>query len=703
MLYLEPLFPFGLLWETALLIAALSLIPATAAAGTADPAYREAARDARRALVERHGPGEAERIERGAGQVLGLWRPGDGDPAALQAFLEAEFVPRGAALDALFDRFEFAMERIGGYMTSLTRDLRRGADLEIGPRIPLDDRLAAFDAGAHLSDDYFRSKLAFVALLNFPRTTLAERLERGGSWTRREWAEARLADRFAARVPGEVNQKLSEAYARADGYIAGYNLYLHHLLTPDGGRPFPAGLRLISHWGLRDELKARYGDPAGLEKQRLIARAMERIVRQEIPAAVVNNPLLDWTPESNAVAVSPERDAEPPPGAAAEARGDREPDERYRQWLSIFHAERLEDPHRPDHPTHVARRFEVDREIPEAEVERLFDEVLSSPLGARAGRLAAARLGRPLEPFDIWFAGFSDAGRRDEAALDALTRARYPDAAAFAADLPRLFAELGFGEERARFLAERIAVEPSRGAGHAYGASRPDDRAHLRTRVAADGMDYKGYNIAVHELGHNAEQVFSVSAMDHTLLQGVPNTAFTEALAFVFQSRNLRLLGVDGEEPRGQEPAALDLFWGTREIAAVALVDMRAWRWLYANPEAGPAEFRQAVCAIAGEVWNRYFAEIFGTRDVVLLAIYSHMVDSGMYTPDYPLGHLIEFQIEEHFRGLGAGAPIGPEFERMARIGSVTPDRWMREAVGAPLSAAPLLQAAERAVAALGG
>ena len=57
-------------------------------------------------------------------------------------------------------------------------------------------------------------------------------------------------------------------------------------------------------------------------------------------------------------------------------------------------------------------------------------------------------------------------------------------------------------------------------------------------------MDYKGYNIAVHEMGHNVEQVFSLYSVDSTLLQGVPGNAFTEALAFTFQNRDLELLGL---------------------------------------------------------------------------------------------------------------------------------------------------------------
>ena len=334
-------------------------------------------------------------------------------------------------------------------------------------------------------------------------------------------------------------------------------------------------------------------------------------------------------------------------------------------------------------------------------VRGLFEEVLSSPLGVAAGRLVARRLGRPLEPFDIWYLGFKPRGRYRQADLDAAARERYPTTEAFAADLPRLLGELGFSAERARFVADRIVVEPSRGPGHAYGPARRDERAHLRTRVVDGGLDYKGWNTAMHELGHNVEQVLSVATIDHTLLQGVPNTAFTEAMAFVFQNQNLRLLGLGEPDPDAAHWAALDTFWGTREIAGVALVDMAAWRWLYDHPDAEPADFRDAVLGIAREVWNRFFAPVFGVDDQVLLAVYSHTVDCAMYTPDYPLGHLIAFQIERHFETFGGS--FGDEFERLCQLGALSPELWMRRAVGAPLSAAPLLEATAEALAAAGG
>lgn len=695
------------------LLAAAMPLSAQAPAPPQPAAVRPAVDDAtlaaaRAALVALHGEGEAARIDRGLAQVRDFWRPEDGDAAAYRAFVEEEFVPAGPELDLTFERFEAAMEAIGGYLTSMVRDLRRGADLEIGPLLPLDRRLAGFNPGAHLSEDLFANRIAFVALLNVPRTTLEEKLAEGDEWSRRQWAETRLAGGFASRVPAEVNQAISQAFANADSYINGYNVFLHHLVDGEGVRPFPPDLRLISHWGLRDELKARYADPEGLAGQRMIARVFDRIVRQEIPAAVIDDPRFDWDPFSNRVTPSTTTSAaeltaagltaDAPAPAAADLAA-REPDERYRRWLEIFHAVRRADPYSPDNPTFVERRFEEDREIPEAEVRALFETVLTAPLGREVGAFVAERLGRPLEPFDIWYVGFRPRGAHTEESLDAITRQRYPTADAFSADLPRLLGDLGFSSERARFLAERIVVEPSRGAGHAFGGARRDDKAHLRTRVGAGGMDYKGYNIAVHELGHNVEQVFSVTEIDHTLLQGVPNTAFTEALAFLFQHRDLEVLGLEGPSAEAVDLAALDAFWATREIAGVGLVDMAAWRWLYEHPEATPAEFREAVVGIAQDVWNRYFADVFGVRDQTLLAVYSHMIDAGLYTPDYPLGHLIAFQVEDYFRS--SERSFGEEFERVAKLGRLTPDLWMRRAVGAPLSAEPLVEAADAALARL--
>ncbi|MEO6367346.1 MAG: hypothetical protein ABIP38_05065, partial [Steroidobacteraceae bacterium] len=134
------------------------------------------------------------------------------------------------------------------------------------------------------------------------------------------------------------------------------------------------------------------------------------------------------------------------------------------------------------------------------------------------------------------------------------------------------------------------------------------------------------------------------------------------------------------------------------EIGGVALVDMRTWNWLYAHPDATAPQLRDAVLQIARDVWNRWYAPVFGVRDVSLLGIYSHMINETLYLPDYPIGHMIAFQVEAQMEKAGN---FGKEFERMARIGSVAPDLWMIEATGKPVGPDALIEAATQALTAL--
>jgi hypothetical protein len=244
-------------------------------------------------------------------------------------------------------------------------------------------------------------------------------------------------------------------------------------------------------------------------------------------------------------------------------------------------------------------------------------------------------------------------------------------------------------------VASKIVVDPARGSGHAWGAERRGDVSHLRTRVEKSGMNYKGYNIAVHELGHNVEQTFSLYDIDYYLLKGVPNNAFTEALAFVFQARDLELLGLAKPDASGLALQALSDFWNAYEISGVALVDMDVWRWMYEHPEATPDQLCEATLRISKDIWNRYYAPVFKTNDVVLLGIYSHMIERMLYLPDYPIGRMIAFQIGEKINETGS---IGPEFERMSKIGRIAPDLWMKQATGAPVGPEALLRATGKAL-----
>ncbi|MBI3182234.1 MAG: hypothetical protein HYZ28_08830 [Myxococcales bacterium] len=640
------------------------------------------------ALQKKLGEPHKERIERGVDQLASYWRKEDGD---LAAFAQEHFIADPKLLDDTFARFEANLEAVDGHFLEVARELREASDLEVGPLLPVDALFAAYDPAAHLTEDFFRSKLAFVALLNFPQASLEEKLRDGKSYSRRKWAEVRLTGRYSRRVPAEVQQQVAEASAAAELYISQYNLWMHHLLDEKGERLFPKGKRLITHWNLRDELKANYADPKGLAKQQAIVKVMERIVSQSIPAAAIDNPRLDWNPFKNEVRPSPPEEVEEN-APAKEARPDRkpEPDTRYERILANYRAAKRADPYSPIAPTAIRRAFDLGAEMSEERVKRVLTEVLESPLVPKVAKEIERRLGRKLEPQDLWYDGFVPRSKIPEEQLDKACRERYPTAEAFAKDIPRILRDLGFPEERARFIAERIVVDASRGAGHAMESRRRGDFPHLRTRVEREGMNYKGYNIAVHELGHNVEQVLSLYEVDHTLLAGVPNTAFTEALAFVFQARDLELLGLSKPDPENERLRVLNDFWMTWEIAGVALVDIAVWHWMYDHPNASPKELREATVRISREEWNKHYAPVLGGADSVLLGIYSHMVSYPLYLFNYPLGHLIAFQIEEQVKKAGK---LGPEFERMARYGAVVPDLWMEHATRAPVGAEPLLRA----------
>ena len=611
--------------------------------------------------------------ERGVRQAGALWRAEDGTDEEFQAFVLEQYVADEKQRDALFESLSRMMERLNESADMLTVELLKLTQLtNAGEPTEIDWIMSGYDARAHIADDLFRNKVAFITIINFPFYTLEEKLQLGPQWTRREWAEARLGDVFTSRVPAEILANLSQAHAEAENYIADYNICMDRLRTEDGRQLFPDGMNLLSHWNLRDELKVDYD---AQEKQEMIYQVMQRIVRQEIPQAVINKPEPLWYPYSNRVE------------GAAEAR---EADRRYQKIINVFHALQQMDAYCPNMPTGIIRNFEGDIEIPAAELERLFRELLGSPQVKVVAAEIRTRLGRELRPYDIWYDGFKSRSTMNEDDLTAQTRQWYPDPITYEKKIASMLTVLGFQKENAEDIARHIVVEPARGSGHAWPTMGHNEPSRLRTRIAPEGMDYKGYNIAVHEMGHNVEEVISLYRMDYYMLHGIPNTGFTEASAFLFQQRDLQLLGY-GRRKMDRE-VVLDQFWGMYEIMGVSLVDMQMWQWLYAHPKATAAELREATLEIAARVWNEYFEPVLGEKDCVLLAIYSHMVNSPMYLPNYPIGHIVQFQLEEALADKSQ-KEWAENYERWYRLGRLTPNEWMRQAVNGELSVQPILRA----------
>ncbi len=621
-------------------------------------------------------------LEKGINHSASLWREEDGTVQEFMKFVKENYIDDTAKRKEIFNRLSNYFESISGNLNEITLDLKKNIDEARGEINEIDRMFGNYSVGSHISDDLYGNKVAFVIALNFPYYTLAEKEKLGPSWSREEWAMARLGDQFVSRVPAGLNQKLNTAVGNAEMYIAEYNIQMGKLRTDDGRQIFPDGMSLLSHWNLRDELKANYADKEkGNEKQEMIYKVMERIIDQDIPAIVVNNPAYEWAPFTNKVTKG---------GTEIEATA--EPDRRYNHMLSIFKAMREIDAYNPEMNTAILRKFSWEMEIAQDEVEMLFHSYLSSPELSKLGALVRERLGRNLRPYDIWYNGFMAKSNIPEDQLTAKTSKLYPGPEAFRAGMPDMLKKLGWSAERSKYMADKIVVDPARGSGHAWGAAMKGAVSHLRTRVSEGGMDYKGYNIAVHEFGHNIEQTISMYDVDNFMMSGVPNTAITEALAFVFQNRDLQLLGVKDENPEKEKMEVLNSAWSLMEIMGVGMVDMKAWKWMYENPDATPAMLKDAIRKIAIDTWNSYFAPVFGISDSPVLAIYSHMIDAPLYLANYSYGHIVQFQIEAFL----AGKDLPAEIDRMYSQGRLTPQQWMRGATGSQISTQPLLNSLEK-------
>lgn len=629
-------------------------------------------------IVKKYGQAERKTAEIGTKQVAELWLEKDGSGEDYINFCTSHFIEKDDK--TTFERLEKNFNTINGHMQEIERKINEPLQLEIGEIHPIDHLFGKLSINSHLSDDYYKTKIAFFILLNYPKTTLADKNENGTKWSREYWSKVRLAEQYSSRIPADVLQKVSNTYLAVENYITAYNIYMYNIITPEGKRLFPKDLRLISHWGLRDEIRGQYKEKDGIQKQQIVQKVMERIISQEIPQEIINSDKYDWEPFANKLYKNGKEIAFKPENGV-----------RYGHLRSIFKMAQLGDEYYPKESNFIDRHFNRQLEIAEKDIEELLMSIISSPQIKQSGKLIEKRLGRKLKPFDIWYTGFSSRPQISEKELDKIVAEKYKTTSDFQKDIPNILMKLGFTPEKAKYMGEKIVVDPSRSAGHAMGAGGREFNAHLRTRAENGKMNYKSYNIACHELGHCVEQVTSTSLIDHTLLMGVPNIAFTEAFAFLFQSRDLELLGLSGN-PEKKNEEALETMWSVYEIGGVSIVTMKTWRWMYEHPNATEQEIQVAVTNIAKDMWNKYYEPVFGQKDCTLLAVYSHMIAYDLYLPNYPIGHIIKYQIEDYIKNKN----LGSEMLRMCLIGSITPDLWMMQSVGKKITTEPILKNAEK-------
>ncbi len=637
------------------------------------------------AIVDAHGETVEETARRGVAQCAERWLPADGDDEGFRTFCLAHFASSADDRMRLLDRLETATEQIRGHLYEMRRNLRRWSDL-VGDSLPeTDSLLATFDPAPDLVEQFYAQKLAFVALLNFEKSTLSQMLTQGGDWDAARWAEARIVGGFGPRIPKAVADLGRELHFKSYHWVSNFHIPVGTMVDRSGRRWFEADRRLLAHWLVREEIKAGYNDPDGVHKQRALAWTMSRYIDGTLPQAIMDESTTsDWDPEANTV-----------DGGAA---GDSIDLLRYEHWMDNVTVARAFDEHHRDHPTAIARKFGLEREIPEEEVERLLVDLLSAPVRGDLASLLESRLERPLEAHDIYFDDLFETRDADEMNAEVARLCR--DETEFQAKLPEILRGLGWPDGDAEFLGTRVRVEIARGSGHAMRPQLAEYGAWLRTNRLKDQLGWDGFDTAMHELGHNLEQLCSTFFVPRPALRGVPNTACTEAFAFLYQSLAKRVLGIEDADAadRAYHEETIAAMLMTCQIAGPSLVELRTWREIYTLGDAcSPETIRAALLRHSEEVWAEFFQRHFGDDPYHILGAYQHMLGHPLYLADYAIGRTMSHQIRSYMRGRDLAA----ETRRICAIGSVTPDAWMRTAVGGPLSPQALIADTVRAIEAI--
>lgn len=368
-------------------------------------------------LMEKFGETERIRIKKGISQVAMFWQEEDGSEDDFIKFCLENFAT-GDNLYVLFQKLERNYEILYGHFNKMNVALLFPIHVDDGDTItPVDMMFGSYSPAAHIEEDFFANKIAFVSLLNFPHYTLEEKNSYGMDWDELQWAYVRMGDMYDSRVPAELSLEQSKVMTEADAYISEYNIYMGFLRDDKNIQYFNDTLKLISHWGLRDELKSQYAHADGLDKQKIIYQVMKQIINQEIPSQVINNNEYLWNPYTNSLTKD---------GKKVDVI--REDDIRYDHLRKNFIAVKNQDPYYPYYPTYIERKFEGEMQMPQEQVEKLFIDFVSAPEIREIGKLISSRLGRPLEPFDIWYDGFKSRSETSESDLDKLVMSKYPGA-----------------------------------------------------------------------------------------------------------------------------------------------------------------------------------------------------------------------------------------------------------------------------------
>lgn len=634
-------------------------------------------------LISRHGSETAIRIEKGVSRLVQIWDLSDGDTARFREFCIENFLSDAELMENL-PRISGNLILTGGYLSVI--------------RSKMNEPFAFTDIKELHADRFFRkavpsynpysSELAYFLKLNFPEWSLEEKRQMSAGWDRNQW----IMNAIGSYYPGRevvTDTALASKQSEFRRYIDKYFFDMHRIMDENGNYPFHEPTSLHCHRGLRDNVKEEYTKKGGFERQKLTDVVLEKVFTGEVPVAFLTDTNTRWNPYKNELYAIEGRKLKRIREYACED------DKRYEGLKNLFSIEQAVDSAYGNGSTYITRTFE-NANLTVDETEKIIVDFLESPLAAEVSHLVEKRLKRKLHPFDVWYSGFQEQSYYSAEFLDSLTMARYPDPGSLEGSIMDILMKMGFPEEEASIVGSAVDVHSVVSGGYSDQPPVPGGKALLTTMFGERGLDYKGYRVAMHELGHVVCGVYSTLYADNFLLAGVPTGGITEGFAEVFAYKNIEGLGLfpySGQEKK--HLLALATYWYLYEMGGNALTEIRTWKWMYNNPDATVHELKNAILGISAGILNSYFSENFGgTRDCSILSVYNHFISGDLYLFNYFMGGIVSCQLADAF----GRDELAPGLKESCREGVTLPELWMQKAVGSGFSLTPLFNGVSSAV-----
>lgn len=588
----------------------------------------------------------------------------DAEWEEFREFCLSQFARTEKDRQRLFAKLDYYIDVIFSHSISIYRETRREHDIDNGRKpSPEDAIIAGYSPLPLATKEMKRSKISALVQLNFAHTQLEEPEDYEG------WAMRRMSETQQRKnPPQDLTAALETKRYEAERFTSSFNISLNCIYLAEDIPASTEEKRMLAHWGMRSELVVGDESPEGLRRRRGLCELFEAITSGKFPRECIDTNRCTWRVGSEVVEATETGEIwkATPIGSA--------PWELFRE---VFLCHRRLDPYR-EHGNYYEETFKRHREMPDVEVISLLEQVLSSEEVKEILKKAMAPRERALEAFDLYL----PLNKIENDLLQARLEYREPQDLERA--LPIILERIGFNDSLINEVVPRIAIERSRGPGHAFWPGHDKDRASVRCRISSDGMTRSEFSIFLHELGHAVEMVFSTFDRTHRVLRGVPNPAFTEAFALYFQSNLSKVLG-EPSTPASDATTLLRLL----NFAGPALCEIELYRWLYQQDEVPAASrIHDRFLRINDEVWQRYYSSLFGERSYNFLAGPPHVLWGTFYLAEYFLGEIISWQISNR---LEQSDDVGIEIQRMCRIGRVSPAKWMEEAVGASISLAGLI------------